>query len=29
LVEYKGLNKISSFRRSYRGGRFGAVPNIM
>ena len=28
LVEYKGLNKISSFRRSYRGGRFGAIPNI-
>ena len=28
LVEYKGLNKIASFRKSYRGGRFGAVPNM-
>ena len=28
LVEFNGLNKISSFPRSYRSGRFGAQPNI-
>lgn len=28
LVEFKGLNKISSFQRSYRNGVFGALPNI-
>lgn len=29
LVEFKGLNKISSFRKSYRNGVFGALPNII
>ncbi|MDR0658892.1 MAG: ATP-binding protein [Mediterranea sp.] len=28
LVEFKGLNKISSFQRSYRNGAFGALLNI-
>lgn len=28
LVEFKGLNKISSFQKSYRNGVFGALPNI-
>ena len=28
LVEFSGLNKLSSFQRAYRGGRFGATPNI-
>lgn len=28
LVEFNGLNKITSFQRSYRSGRFGAKPNI-
>lgn len=28
LVEFKGLNKISSLQRSYRNGIFGALPNI-
>lgn len=28
LIEFKGLNKISSFQRSYRNGIFGALPNI-
>jgi len=28
LVEFKGLNKVSSFQRSYRNGIFGALPNI-
>ena len=28
LVEFNGLNKITSFQRSYRSGRFGATPNI-
>lgn len=28
LVEFNGLNKISSFPRSYRSGRFGAQPDI-
>lgn len=29
LVEFRGLNKISSFQRSYRNGVFGALPNIL
>lgn len=29
LVEFKGLNKISSFQKSYRNGVFGALPNII
>lgn len=28
MEEFKGLGKIRSFRNSYRGGRFGAIPNI-
>ena len=28
LIEFRRLNKISSFQRSYRNGMFGAVPNI-
>ena len=29
LVEFKGLNKVSSFQKSYRNGVFGALPNII
>jgi len=29
LVEFKGLNKIRSFQKSYRNGVFGATPNIL
>ena len=28
LVEFAGLNKLKSIQRAYRGGRFGAIPNI-
>ena len=28
LVEYKGLNRISSLQKAYRNGVFGALPNI-
>lgn len=28
LVDFKGLNKLSSFERSYRNGKFGAIPTI-
>lgn len=28
LVDFKGLNKTSSFKKSYRNGKFGALPNI-
>ncbi len=28
LSDFKGLNKIHSFQKSYRNGRFGALPNI-
>ena len=28
LAEFAGLNKLSSLQRAYRGGRFGATPNI-
>ena len=28
LVDFKGLNKLSSIQRSYRNGKFGALPNI-
>ena len=28
MDEFAGLNKISSYRRAYRAGRFGATPNI-
>ncbi len=28
LVEFKGLNRITSFQSSYRNGNFGALPNV-
>ena len=28
LADFAGLNKLSSLQRAYRGGRFGAIPNI-
>ena len=28
LVEFSGLNKLSSFQTAYRRGRFGATPKI-
>lgn len=28
LVEYKGLNRITSLQKAYRNGVFGALPNI-
>lgn len=28
LTDFRGLNKVSSFARYYRNGRFGATPNI-
>lgn len=28
LVDFRGLNKLSSYQKSYRSGRFGALPNI-
>ncbi len=28
LVDFRGLNKLSSYQKSYRNGRFGALPNI-
>jgi AAA15 family ATPase/GTPase len=28
LTDFKGLNKIRSFQKSYRNGAFGALPNI-
>ena len=28
LTDFKGLDKIGSFRKFYRNGRFGALPNI-
>lgn len=28
LVDFSGLNKLSSYQRSYRSGKFGALPNI-
>lgn len=28
LTEFKRLNKIRSFQRSYRSGLFGAIPKI-
>lgn len=28
LAEFAGINKIRSLQRAYRGGRFGATPNI-
>ena len=28
LTDFKGLNKLSSIRKSYKNGQFGAVPEI-
>jgi AAA15 family ATPase/GTPase len=28
LTDFKGLNKLSSIRKSYKSGRFGAIPDI-
>lgn len=28
LIEFKGLNKMSSILKSYKNGKFGAIPNI-
>lgn len=28
LIDFKGLNRLSSIQRSYRNGKFGALPNI-
>ncbi len=28
LVDFRGLNKLSSYQKSYRNGQFGALPNI-
>lgn len=29
LVDFKGLNKMSSILKSYKNGKFGAKPNII
>jgi hypothetical protein len=29
LVEFKGLNKLSSIHRAYMNGQFGALPNVI
>lgn len=29
LVEFKGLNKVSSIHKAYLNGRFGAIPNVL
>lgn len=29
LVDFKGLNKLSSIHRAYKNGRFGALPNVL
>ena len=29
LVEFRGLNKLSSIHRAYMNGQFGALPNVM
>jgi AAA15 family ATPase/GTPase len=29
LVDFKGLNKLSSIHRAYMNGQFGAMPNVM
>ncbi len=28
LTDFKGLGKLSSIRKSYKNGQFGAVPEI-
>ena len=28
MVEFKGLNRLSSIQRAYLDGKFGALPNI-
>jgi hypothetical protein len=29
LIDFKGLNKLSSIHRAYMNGQFGALPNVM
>lgn len=29
LTDFKGLNRIHSYQKAYKNGRFGAIPNIM
>lgn len=29
LVDFKGLNKLSSIHRAYMNGQFGAIPNVL
>ena len=29
LVDFKGLNKLSSIHRAYMNGQFGALPNVL
>jgi AAA15 family ATPase/GTPase len=29
LVEFKGMNKLSSIHRAYMNGQFGALPNVI
>jgi hypothetical protein len=29
LVDFKGLNKLSSIHRAYKNGQFGALPNVL
>ena len=29
LIDFKGLNKLSSIHRAYMNGRFGALPNVL
>jgi hypothetical protein len=29
LVEFRGLNKLSSIHRAYMNGQFGAMPEVM
>ena len=29
LVDFRGLNKLSSIHRTYMNGQFGALPNVI
>ena len=29
LIEFRGLNKLSSIHRAYMNGQFGALPNVI
>ena len=29
LIDFKGLNKLSSIHRAYMNGQFGALPNVI